>query len=187
VTRRPVPRELLAGAAPQVAPLLLNAILQVGGRAGRIVEVEAYGGDPTSGDPASHAHRGPTVSNASMFARAGTLYCYRSYGIHTCANVVTGTQGDGQAVLLRALTPLDDVAGMWACRPAARREVDLANGPGKLCEALGITLDHDGVDLCDGSSPVRLLTDGTAAPSLVRRDPRVGITKAADRLLRFRV
>lgn len=166
----------------EVAPRLLNALLAVGGRVGRIVEVEAYAG---SEDAASHAYRGVTPRTASMFGEAGTLYTYLSYGVHVCANVSTGPIGSGQAVLLRAVEPLDGLDGMRRARPAAREEVDLGNGPGKLCAALGITLEHDGVDVCDPSSPVRLLSDGTEPPDEPLRTPRIGITRATERPWRF--
>ncbi|MEZ5238112.1 MAG: DNA-3-methyladenine glycosylase [Microthrixaceae bacterium] len=113
------------------AAALLNTILVVQGRAGRIVETEAYGGDR---DPASHAHRGRTNRNQSMFGAAGTLYAYRSYGIHTCANVVVGDEGEG-AVLVRALEPLEGIedahpAGGCSQRPPARERTRQAvRGP----------------------------------------------------------
>ena len=129
--------EMLTGAVEQVAPRLLNAIVVVAdGRAGRVVEVEAYDGEL---DPASHAHRGRTPRTATMFGPAGVLYVYRSYGIHWCANVVVGVPGSAAAVLLRAVEPLAGLSVMREHRVAARREVDLCNGPGKLCAALG---DH---------------------------------------------
>lgn len=180
----PVGRDELAADAVAVAPRLLNALLAVEDRVGRIVEVEAYTGGE---DPASHAHRGRTARNASMFERAGTLYVYRSYGIHACANVVTGPTGDGQAVLIRALRPEAGIAGMRSRRPGVRRDVDLANGPGKLTQALGITLDHDGVDLCDPEGPVRLLRDGVAGPTRPLVTGRIGITRAVDHPWRFAV
>jgi len=169
----------------EVAPSLLHSLLCVGDRVGRIVEVEAYGGEE---DPASHAHRGRTDRNASMFGPPGRLYCYRSYGIHTCANVVTGAEGDGQAVLVRAVEPLGSdaaLAAMRGARPAARRVVDLANGPGKLCAALDITLDDDGTDMCDPTARVTLRSDGLAPPVQVASGARVGISRATERRWRF--
>jgi len=179
--RQPIPRTALAGHATEVAPRLLGATLCVGRRCGRVVEVEAYGG---ADDPASHAYQGRTERNESMFGRPGTLYCYRSYGIHTCANLATGAEGEGQAVLLRAIEPVGGIESMWQDRPAARRERDLANGPGKLCEALGIGLQHDGLDVCDPRSAVALLA--AAGPvQHVATGPRVGISRATHRPWRF--
>jgi DNA-3-methyladenine glycosylase len=179
-----MPREELLGHALEVAPALLGALLVVGDRAGRIVEVEAYGG---TDDPASHAHRGRNARNASMFGDAGTLYCYRSHGLHTCANVVTGHRGDPQAVLVRAVEPLRGISDMWGDRPRARREVELTNGPGKLCAALGIALDHDGTDLCAPGAAVQLLRGDRVPADRVVVTTRVGITRAAERPWRFHV
>ena len=150
---------------------------------GRIVETEAY----TRDDPASHSFNGPTVRNAVMFGPPGRLYVYLSYGIHRCANVVTGGSGDGQAVLLRAICA--DVRsrrdpGAGAVR---RPERALTDGPGKLCEALAIDLDDSGLDLTDPASPVRILDDGTPPPDDPIVGPRVGISKAVDIPWRFRV
>lgn len=166
----------------EVAPLLLNALLVVGDRVGRIVEVEAYAGPC---DPASHAYTGVTARNASMFGSAGTLYAYLSYGVHTCANISTGPVGTGQAVLLRAIEPLGALEAMRSARPAARRDAELGNGPGKLCSALGIALDDDGGDVCDPAGRVRLLSDEMLPPAAPLRTPRVGISKAKDRPWRF--
>ena len=178
----PVRRTELSGPAPQVAPRLLNALLIVGGRICRIIEVEAYRG---SEDPASHAHRGPTRRNATMFGRPGLLYVYRSYGIHWCANVVVGRAGVAEAVLVRAVDPVAGLEAMRSDRRAVIRDVDVANGPGKLCQALGIDGRHDGVDLCDPASPVRLARDGTAPPPAPTVTNRIGITVAVDRPWRF--
>lgn len=179
---RSFPRGTLSAESVKVAPRLLNALLVVGDRAGRIVEVEAYAGPE---DPASHAYGGMTPRTTSMFGQAGTLYTYLSYGVHTCANISTGEELSGQAVLLRAIQPLRGIDAMRSVRKAARREVDLGNGPGKLCAALGITLDDDGVDVCDPAGPVRLMSDGTPPPAEPVRTPRVGISKAKDRPWRF--
>ncbi len=177
----PVDRRLLAGDAPQVAPLLLGKLLRSGGATGRIAEVEAY----TADDPASHSARGRTPRNASMFAAPGTLYVYLAYGLHHCANVVTGPPGDGQAVLVRALEPVEGLAVMRDRRPG-QPDRRLAAGPGTLCVALAIDRGHDGVDLCDPRSPVVLLDDGTPPPDDPIVGPRVGITRATDRPWRWR-
>ncbi len=173
-------------AAPVVAPELLNKLLvsTSGGTrvAGRITEVEAY----TQDDPASHTFRGPTRRNAVMFGPAGHLYVYLSYGIHHCANVVTGSDGRGEAVLVRAVEIVDglDVA---RGRRGGRGDRDVANGPGKLCSALAIELDHDALDLTAASSVVRIIDDGVDPPPHPSVGPRVGITKAVDVAWRFRV
>lgn len=179
-----IDRGLLAGTSVEAAPRLLNQLVVVGERVGRIVEVEAYMGPD---DPASHAYRGPTARTAAMFAQAGTLYTYLSYGIHTCANVSCGPEGVGQAVLLRALEPVRGIKAMRRDRPAARSDADLANGPGKLCEAMGITLGHDGSDVCDPAGPVRLCSDGTPPPQHPVSTPRIGISQAVDHPWRFLV
>lgn len=141
----------------------------------RITETEAYGG---ADDPASHAHRGLTRRNATMFGPAGRLYVYRSYGLHWCANVVCAPAGVAGAVLIRAGIPVDGAAVMAARRG---RGDHLADGPGRLCQALGIEGSLDGSDLARG--PVRLL--GPAASGSVRATPRIGIRRGADVPWRF--
>lgn len=145
---------------------------------GRIVETEAY----TSDDPASHSFRGPTPRNRVMFGPAGHLYVYLSYGIHRCANVVTGVEGDGQAVLLRAVDPVE---GIELMRKRRGRE-PLADGPGKLCHAFGIDLGDNGAEL-HGSAGIRIVDDGTPVPTEPLAGPRIGITRAVDRPWRFRI
>ncbi|MFV0258695.1 MAG: DNA-3-methyladenine glycosylase [Acidimicrobiales bacterium] len=174
-------RAVLRGSPLEVAPRLLGQILRCGSRAGRIVEVEAYWG---ANDPASHAYRGPTDRNRVMFGAPGHLYVYRSYGVHWCANVVCGPEGEAAAVLLRAVEPVDGVAAMWRDRPAAKKVTDLASGPGKLCAALGIAAGHGGVDLLDPTGPVRLLT-APAGPGSMVTGPRIGISRAVDRPWRY--
>jgi DNA-3-methyladenine glycosylase len=141
-----------------------------------LVETEAYLPD----DPASHAFRGPTRRNASMFGPAGRLYVYRSYGIHWCANVVCDAEGVGAAVLLRALEP---VAGVDAMR--ARRGLDdirlLAAGPGRLTQALSIDRTHDAADLT--RSPFELRPPSGRVE--VETSTRVGISRATDRRWRY--
>jgi DNA-3-methyladenine glycosylase len=174
---RVVERSFLARDALVVAPELLNKVLVAGPCAGRIVEVEAYRSD----EPAAHSYRGPTPRTAVMFGPAGRLYVYLSYGIHYCANVVTGADGDGQAVLLRALTPLRGIETMATRR---RGRTPLADGPGKLCQALALDRAHTGTDLCAGGD-IRLVDDGTPPPAVVVTTPRVGITKAVELPWRF--
>ncbi len=167
-----------------VAPELLNKVLVHGARAGRIVEVEAYRG---TDDPASHAYRGLTPRTAVMFGPPGHLYVYFTYGMHWCANAVTSSDGEAGAVLIRALAPLRGVDEMRAARPAARRLVDLANGPAKACQALGIDGTYDGVDLVAAEQSVAILDDETAPPPVPTAGPRVGISVATDVPWRFSV
>lgn len=157
-----------------VAPELLNKVLAgPDGCAGRIVEVEAYVG---ALDPAAHAYRGRTRRNATMFGPPGHMYVYFTYGMHWCANAVCGEEGVGVGVLLRALEPLSGLERMRERRPRARRDIDLCNGPGKLCQALGIRGDQDGDDLVAG--PFRILDDGTAPPAKPGISTRIGISQA---------
>jgi DNA-3-methyladenine glycosylase len=142
-----------------------------------ISEVEAYGGED---DPASHAFRGRTDRNGAMFGPAGLLYVYRSYGIHWCCNVVAGEEGTGSAVLVRGGTPVEGVATMARRRGRASH---LCDGPGKLCQALGVTGAHDGTSLRDG--PVRLLPAPPGPRGTVGVSPRVGISRATERPWRF--
>lgn len=134
-----------------------------------LTEVEAY----SSVDPASHSYRGRTARNASMFGPPGTLYVYRSYGVHWCMNVTTGPEGEASALLLRAGEPLEGRSVMEARRG---RSAHLTDGPGKLAQALGVTGEDDGLDLL-GDGPVRLRA-GSPLPS--RTTPRIGISKAVD-------
>lgn len=183
---RSVPRSRLAGDAVDVAPALLGLLLEssVGGAVvrGRIAEVEAYRED----DPASHTFGGVTPRNRSMFGPPGHAYVYVSYGIHQCANVVTGPEGNGAAVLLRAVRPLAGI-GVMRERRNGRPERELTDGPGKLCQAFAIGSGHDGVDLCSSSSELRLLDDGYVIEGEIRTGSRVGISRAADRPWRFRL
>lgn len=160
-----------------VAPELLNTLVVVGPLVGRIVEVEAYRGPD---DPASHAFRGRTTRNASMWGPAGHLYVYFTYGMHWCANAVCGDEGVAHAVLIRALAPVVGLEAMRLARPGARRDRDLASGPAKACAALGITGTYDGADLVTGDQGVRLATDGMVPPSTPGNGPRIGITVATE-------
>lgn len=171
----PLPRDFYERPADLLAPLLLNKLLAgPDGRAGRIVEVEAYAGD----DPASHAFRGRTSRNATMFGPAGHLYVYFTYGMHWCANAVCGETGDGTAVLLRALEPVAGLERMRLARPAARSDRDLCRGPARLAQALGIDGGTDGADLVTG--PFRILDDGTPPPARPVATTRVGISRAVE-------
>jgi DNA-3-methyladenine glycosylase len=151
-----------------VGPELLNKVLVVGACRVRITEVEAY----TADDAASHSYNGRTRRNAVMFGPAGVLYVYFTYGMHFCANVVTGEPDDGQAVLLRAATPISGLAIMRARRPG-RRDSELSNGPAKLAQALGI-------DLATNGSAATIVDDGVPPPADPIVTARIGITKAVD-------
>lgn len=173
----------LAGDAATVARRLLGtAILSaVDGleTCGVIVETEAYTGLE---DPASHAHasRRRTPRNDAMFSARGTLYVYISYGIHHCINVVTGEEGDPAAVLIRALEPVSGLPAMAARRG---RETDLCNGPGRLAQALGITMQHNYHDLA--RPPIQLQPGEPVPDAEVGTSGRIGVSRAADWPLRF--
>jgi DNA-3-methyladenine glycosylase len=162
----------------EVARRLLGATFLVDGVGGTIVEVEAYAPD----DPASHSFNGRTPRNSAMFGPPGTLYVYRSYGIHWCANVVCGPEGVGAAVLLRAAEPTHGIDEM-----RRRRGVDdlrrLCAGPGCLTQALGIAREHDGLPL--DRPPFELRPAAGTADAVA--SPRIGITRAAERPWRYSV
>jgi DNA-3-methyladenine glycosylase len=147
---------------------------------GRIVEVEAYTGQT---DPGSHAFRGPTPRNRVMFGEAGHLYVYISYGMHFCVNIVTDEPGTAGAVLLRALEPLSGIDAMWARRSRAHNPVELCNGPGKLCQAFGITLAQNGADL--ETAQVWVEDDGWRPEEPIASGTRIGLSAGADLPLRF--
>jgi DNA-3-methyladenine glycosylase len=145
---------------------------------GRIVETEAY----VVGDAAGHAYRGPTLRNKSLFLGRGHAYVYRSYGLHFLANVSSEIRGVGAGVLLRALEPLDGIHLMRLRRSHAPL-TDLARGPGRLAQAMGIGLLHDGVDLC-AVGPL-WLGDEVRPAGKIGRSVRIGISRETRRLLRF--
>ncbi|GMV08098.1 MAG: putative 3-methyladenine DNA glycosylase [Gemmatimonadota bacterium] len=177
--------EVLLLPVEQAARALLGARLvsTVGGlrAAGVIVEAEAYGGPD---DPASHAatRSGRTVRNGPMFGPAGTAYVYRSYGVHWCVNVVTGREGEPEAVLLRGIEPLEGLEVMEARRDGRH---PLAAGPGRLCQALGIDGALNRHDLRE--APLRLEAGWEVPDRSVRVSGRVGVGAAADLPLRFYV
>lgn len=181
-----VDRARLARPALMVAPLLLGAVLisERDGRrvAVRLTEVEAYEG---AEDPASHAYRGRTARTAVMFGPAGHLYCYFTYGMHWCANVVCGADGVAAAVLLRAGQVIDGWDVARERRPAARRDVDLARGPARLATCLALGRDTNGIDLCAEDSDVRLESLPRRRLAGVAAGPRVGITTATEHAWRF--
>lgn len=147
---------------------------------GRIVEVEAYEPD----DPASHTFRGETKRNGAMFGPPGHLYCYFIYGMHVCANIVVGPVGHGAAVLIRALEPLDGVPAMQD-RRGVTVDTALCSGPGKLCQAMGISLDADGTNVLDPKQSIHLRPPEAPVSDTVIVGPRIGISKAKERPWRF--
>jgi DNA-3-methyladenine glycosylase len=155
----------------KVAPDLIGATLLFGGIGGMIVEVEAY----HHTDPAAHSYNGPTARNRVMFGPAGFAYVYRSYGMHWCVNFVCEEEGSASAVLIRALQPTQGLAAMRR-RRGLQDERALCSGPGKLCQALGITDAHNALPL--DAAPYALHA-ATSKPDLMI-DVRIGITKAAD-------
>lgn len=176
-------RAVLVAPPEEVAPRLLGTLLVGRGVAGRVVEVEAYGPH----DPASHAARGRTPANRTMFGPAGHLYVYVSYGVHQLGNVVVGPSGTGAAVLLRAV---EVVAGTTVAR--TRRGADrprpprwLAGGPGRLGQVLDLRTERDdGMDLLDPAAPLTLRRDDHEIGA-VAAGPRVGVTAAPDVPWRF--
>jgi DNA-3-methyladenine glycosylase len=181
-----VVRSRLARPAEQVAPRLLGAVVvsQLDGAevAVRLTEVEAYEG---ADDPASHAFRGRTPRTAVMFGPPGRLYCYFTYGMHWCANVVCEADGVAAAVLLRAGEVVRGLEAAHARRPAARAARDLARGPARLATCLAVDAAANGADLCSAESAIRLESMPARAPRAVSRGPRVGISVAAERPWRF--
>ncbi|HYY03673.1 MAG TPA: DNA-3-methyladenine glycosylase [Gaiellaceae bacterium] len=169
-------RDFFARSVHEVAPDLIGMTLLVDGVGGRIVEVEAYDQE----DPASHAFRGRTTRNASMFGPAGHAYVYRSYGVHWCLNLVCGDDGVAEAVLVRALEPASNIETMRRRRGVTDLRA-LCSGPGKLCQALAITREHDGLPL---DRPPFDLEPREAAPEIAT-GPRVGITQATELSWRY--
>jgi len=169
-------RDFFAGSVHEIAPELVGATLLFDGVGGTIVEVEAYDQD----DPASHAFPGLRPTTASMFGPPGHAYVYRSYGVHWCLNLVCAEEGRAEAALVRALEP---TAGLEAMRERRGLEAvrALCSGPGKLCQALGITRAHDGLPLDE--APFELIARESAPPIAI--GPRIGITRAVDQPWRY--
>jgi DNA-3-methyladenine glycosylase len=173
---RVLSRSFYARDVCEVAQDLLGKVLVRGNLAARIVEVEAYGG---AEDPGSHASRGISKRNATMFGKPGCLYVYFTYGMHWCANVVCGNEGEGAAVLLRAAAPLAGIEEMRRRRPKARSDVDLLSGPAKLCQAFAIDGAMDGADITTGESGLVIVDDGEKAERVVS-STRIGLSKGAE-------
>ncbi|HEY6860359.1 MAG TPA: DNA-3-methyladenine glycosylase [Pseudolabrys sp.] len=169
-------RSFFVRSVHDVAPELIGATLLVDGVGGMIVEVEAY----HHTDPAAHSYVGCTERNAVMFGRPGYAYVYRSYGIHWCLNFVCEEEGSASAVLVRALEPMQGLAAMRR-RRGLHEERTLCSGPGKLCEALGVSHKHNGLPL--DRAPFELRARGEIAGIVT--GVRIGITKAADKPWRY--
>ena len=175
---RTLPRSFYRRHPTKVAPELLNKLLvRDDGRAGRIVEVEAYAGDQ---DPAAHSFRGMTPRTATMFGECGPLYVYFTYGMHWGSNAVCGEVGQGWGVLLRALEPVQGLELIREARPAIRRDRELASGPGRLSQAMGINKALDGADLVSNDRGIRIVSDGMAPPEDPAAGPRIGISRAVE-------
>jgi DNA-3-methyladenine glycosylase len=179
-------REDLAVDVLQAARLLLGCLLVADRPDGpvtvRLVELEAYRG---SDDPAAHSYRGCTARNAVMFGPPGYLYVYFVYGMHFCANISCLPDGQPGAVLLRAAEVVSDLDVARRYRPTARSDAELARGPARLATLLGLRREHNGLDLTDRASLVRLLPGDPVPADRVRTGPRVGVAAAKDRPWRF--
>jgi DNA-3-methyladenine glycosylase len=183
-SRAPLPVSFFDRETEQVARDLLGAILEcttgIGVTSGRIVETEAYVGEH---DLACHAAAGRTARTAPLYGPPGRAYVYFIYGVHWCFNAVTRGVDLPSAVLIRALEPIEGIDIMRRRRPAARRDIDLTNGPGKLCQALAIGKEHNMLSL--QRPPIRILKGASVADSDVLVTPRIGITQCADWPLRW--
>ncbi len=186
----PLPRTFFAPSAETVARELLGQLLlrndsgKISG--GVIVETEAY----LEGDPACHAFRGPTTRNQIMFGPPGYAYVYFIYGCHHCVNAVCNSKGRGEAVLIRAIEPVLGCESIQFKRDRVRKQQHLANGPGKVCAALGIDRSLNGADLCETAGPLMIAANPQIQTYRERHGPimitpRVGITLAAELPLRF--
>jgi DNA-3-methyladenine glycosylase len=174
-----LPAEFYDRPVLEVAPDLVGCVLRHGDCAGVIVEAEAY----HQSEPGSHAYIGVRPRTRTLFGRPGLGYVYRSYGIHACINAVTEHEGVGAAVLIRALEPTEGLDLMRARRRLERVET-LCSGPGKLTQALGIELEHDGVDLAEG--PITISEPLQEWPDIdIVAATRIGLTKAAELPWRF--
>jgi len=174
--RKRLTRAFLNRSVHEVAPDLMGVTLLFAGSGGPIVEVEAY----HHTDPAAHSFRGPTARNAVMFGPPGYVYVYRSYGIHWCLNFVCEPAGSASAVLIRAIEPTVGIAGMRRRRDVTNERL-LCSGPGRVCEALGITAAHNGLPLDE--LPFELFAREGAVEVIA--GVRIGITKAAEKPWRY--
>lgn len=184
--RSTLPREQLTVDVLPAARLLLGCHLVADRPEGevvvRLVEVEAYRG---ADDPAAHSYRGRTARNGVMFGPPGHLYVYFVYGMHFCANISCLSDGEPGAVLMRAAEVISDIDVARLRRPTARSDDELARGPARLATLLGLRREHDGLDLIDPTSPVRLLPGDPVPAEHLCTGPRVGVAAAQDRPWRF--
>jgi DNA-3-methyladenine glycosylase len=169
-------RPVLDVARDLLGMVVVHSVVGEADVAVRLTEVEAYAGGH---DPASHAFRGQTSRNAVMFGRGGHAYVYFTYGMHFCMNLVCGPDGTAAAVLLRAGEVVAGLDTARLRRPGAR-DRDLARGPARLTKTLGVDRAHDGLDVTDWRSPLRVVPGEAVADDVVRRGPRVGVNAAAD-------
>lgn len=177
---QPLQRSFYTRPTVEVARDLLGKIIVHGQTSGRIVETEAYLG---LDDAAAHSARGLTPRTRVIFGLPGHAYVYLIYGMYQCLNLVAEPEGVAGCVLIRALEPVMGLPRMRRRRPAARRDEDLTNGPGKLTRALGITLEHNGVDVTRG--PILVHAPAGGALVEIGVSPRIGISQSADLPLRF--
>jgi DNA-3-methyladenine glycosylase len=182
-----LPREFLNRPAPEVAPGLLGCVLEHDSAEGlvavELTEVEAYNGEE---DPASHAYRGRSPRNAVMYGPPGFAYVYFTYGMHFCVNVSCMPPGTASAVLLRAGQVIAGEELARRRRPVKGPDRDLARGPARLCQALGIDRTLNGLDFCDPASPLRLRNGIRSGENrAIRTGPRVGVSTAATVPWRF--
>lgn len=179
-----ISRESLRKSAVVVAEKLLGSfVYKVENRkviAGRIVETEAY----THDDAACHASRGMTKLNKEMFSDAGISYVYFTYGMHHCFNVVTNREGFGEAVLIRALEPVEGIETMFERRIKAKKDTDLLSGPGKICQAFGLTTSESGIDMLTSEEFYLVGADKKKSEKIVTSS-RIGITQNVDVQWRF--
>ena len=167
-------------AARSLLGSVLVHVLPEGKVSGLVVETEAY---RSKDDPACHAFRGKTKRNYVMFGPAGSAYVYFIYGNHYCFNIVTGDEGSGEAVLVRALEPLDGIGLMRERRGINQKIINLTNGPGKLCAAMSISTEHNGMGLLN--SPLYLSRGIQISNDMIGNSTRIGIKNAREKQWRF--